>query len=51
MYEDNIKNKIAIITGGGGVLGSAMASGLASRGAKIVLLGRTSTKLDKAKMK
>jgi NAD(P)-dependent dehydrogenase (short-subunit alcohol dehydrogenase family) len=31
---------VAIVTGGGGVLGSAMASGLAMAGARLVLLGR-----------
>lgn len=36
----NIKDKIVILTGGGGVLAGAIAEGLAKAGAKIVLLGR-----------
>lgn len=35
-----LENKIAIVTGGTGVLGSAMAQGLASAGATVVVLGR-----------
>ena len=40
-----LKDKVAVITGGAGVLGSAMASGLAAQGVKIALLGRTESKL------
>lgn len=36
----NIKNKVAVITGGTGVLGSSIAEHLASSGAKIVILGK-----------
>ncbi len=42
-YVENlfgIKNKIAVLTGGGGVLAGAIAEGLAQAGAKVVLLGR-----------
>ena len=52
--NDTIKNlfditgKTAIITGGGGELGLAMAKGLANNGANIVLTGRTQATLDKA---
>jgi NAD(P)-dependent dehydrogenase (short-subunit alcohol dehydrogenase family) len=35
-----LSGQVAIVTGGGGVLGSAMASGLAMAGARLVLLGR-----------
>ncbi len=35
-----LHQKVAVITGGTGVLGSAMAQGLASAGAKIALIGR-----------
>ena len=38
---NTIKNKIAIITGGAGALGSAMAKGLAQEGIKVAILGRT----------
>ena len=36
----DIRGRIAVITGGTGVLGSAMALGLAQAGAKVVALGR-----------
>jgi NAD(P)-dependent dehydrogenase (short-subunit alcohol dehydrogenase family) len=41
-----VDNQIAIVTGGGGVLPGAMAKGLAQAGAKVVLLGRTMSKLE-----
>lgn len=36
----DLKDKVALVTGGTGVLGSAMASGLADAGAKVIVLGR-----------
>lgn len=36
----NLKDKVAIITGGNGVLGGAIARGLAAQGVKIGILGR-----------
>ena len=42
-----LKGKVAIITGGAGVLGGAMAEGLAKAGAKIGILGRTKSKVEK----
>ena len=42
----NLKGKVAIITGGGGVLGGAMAIGLAQAGAQVALLGRKQKALD-----
>jgi NAD(P)-dependent dehydrogenase (short-subunit alcohol dehydrogenase family) len=36
----SIKDKVAIITGGTGVLGSAMAKGLADEGCQVIILGR-----------
>ncbi len=36
----DLKNEIAVVIGGTGVLGGAMAEGLASAGAKVALLGR-----------
>src|SRR5215469_5943543 len=35
-----LQGRTAIVTGGSGVLGSAMAQGLAAAGARVVLLGR-----------
>lgn len=43
----DLDGKVAIITGGGGVLGSAMAEGLAKAGARVVILGRTKSKVNK----
>jgi NAD(P)-dependent dehydrogenase (short-subunit alcohol dehydrogenase family) len=43
----DLKGKVAIITGGAGVLGSAMAAGLVKAGAKVGILGRTKAKVDK----
>ena len=42
----SLSNKVAIVTGGAGVLGSAMARGLASAGAKVAILGRTAFKVQ-----
>lgn len=43
----DIKDRIAVITGGYGVLGSSMARCLARRGAKVVILGRKAEKGEK----
>jgi len=42
----DLSGKVAIVTGGAGVLGSAMARGLAQAGAKIGILSRTPSKVD-----
>lgn len=44
--NESNKNKVIVVTGGSGVLCSAMAKELARQGAKIALLGRTQSKLD-----
>ncbi len=36
----SLKDRVAIVTGGTGVLGGAMAAGLAAAGAKVAILGR-----------
>ncbi len=41
------KDKVVVITGGTGVLGSELARGLAKGGAKVVVLGRNPQKRDK----
>lgn len=41
----NFEGKVAVVTGGGGTLCSAIAKDLASKGAKVVLCGRTLEKL------
>ncbi|GGA83486.1 dioxygenase [Flavobacterium palustre] len=44
----NIKDKVAVITGGTGVLGSSIAEHLAASGAKIVILGRNQETIDQS---
>lgn len=44
-YQD-LNGKVAVITGGGGALGGAMAKGLAMQGVKVVLLSRGKAKLN-----
>lgn len=43
----DLKNKVALVTGGAGVLGSTMARSLAEAGVKVAIMGRTAAKLDK----
>ncbi|MDT0649510.1 SDR family oxidoreductase [Autumnicola edwardsiae] len=38
---DRLENKVAVVTGGNGVLGGAIAIGLAKQGAKVGILGRS----------
>ncbi|MCC6455048.1 MAG: SDR family oxidoreductase [Caldilineaceae bacterium] len=40
----SLKGKVAVVTGGTGVLGGAMARGLAAAGAKVAILGRRAEK-------
>lgn len=47
MQKNNYKDKVAIITGGAGVLGGAMAKGLALEGVKVAILGRTAATVQK----
>jgi NAD(P)-dependent dehydrogenase (short-subunit alcohol dehydrogenase family) len=44
MFE--LKDKVAIVTGGAGALGTAIATGLASFGADVVVTGRTLSTLE-----
>lgn len=41
-------NRVAVVTGGGGVLGSAMAHGLARAGARLALVGRRQERVEDA---
>jgi NAD(P)-dependent dehydrogenase (short-subunit alcohol dehydrogenase family) len=43
-----LDGKVAIVTGGGGALGGAMAHGLAQAGARVALVGRRQQRLDDA---
>lgn len=45
MLNHNLKNKVAIVTGGSGALGSAMAVGLSIEGVKVAIIGRTPTSI------
>jgi len=47
MLQNNYKGKVAIITGGSGVLGFAIAKGLALEGIKVAILGRTAEVLER----
>jgi len=42
--EKVLQNKVAVVTGGAGVLGSAFAKGLARAGAKVAIMNRTAEK-------
>ena len=42
----NLENKVAVITGGSGIIGSEIAKGLLNAGAKVVLLARDETTLN-----
>ena len=43
----DISGRAAVVTGGGGVLGRSMAEALASAGARVAVLGRTTSGLEK----
>ena len=45
--EKIYEGKVAVVTGAGGTLCSAIAKDLAEKGAKVVLVGRTASKLEK----
>ena len=42
----NVENKVAVITGGSGVLGGEIAKGLLSSGSKVIILGTNENKLN-----
>ena len=44
MFE--LTGRVAVVTGGGGVLGASMATCLAGVGARVAVLGRTAAKLE-----
>lgn len=46
-YQIDLSGKVAVVTGGSGVLCSAMAWALAKNGAKVALIGRSREKLAK----
>lgn len=48
MHSDlfNLKNKVAVVTGGTGVLGGAIITGLVHAGAKVVIVGRNREKAN-----
>lgn len=47
MKEEKLRNKVAVVTGGGGMLCSEMARELSRKGMKVALLGRGLAKLEK----
>jgi NAD(P)-dependent dehydrogenase (short-subunit alcohol dehydrogenase family) len=46
-FHVDLKSKVAVVTGGSGVLGSAMCKALAACGAKVVVIGRDLAKAEK----
>ncbi len=42
----SLENKVAIVTGGAGYIGSSISKGLASFGANVIIVGRTKSKLE-----
>src|SRR3989338_3688981 len=42
----SLEERVAIVTGGAGYIGSAISKGLASFGANVILIGRTESKLE-----
>ncbi|WP_158734852.1 SDR family oxidoreductase [Alteribacillus sp. YIM 98480] len=45
-FQMSLKHKVAIVTGGSGVLGRSLVMALAEAGAKVAVLGRTQEKLS-----
>ena len=48
-FSTFLRGKVALITGGGGTIGEAIASKLVGAGASVVLVGRTVERLEKAR--
>lgn len=48
MPNEDLRGQVAIVTGGAGVLGSAMAQGLAEAGVKVAVMSRTASKVEEA---
>jgi len=48
-FSSFLRGKVALITGGGGTLGEAIASKLVGHGASVVLVGRTLERLETAR--
>ena len=47
LKQINLKNKIALVTGAGKGIGKACAIALAQAGAKVIIISRTKSDLDK----
>jgi NAD(P)-dependent dehydrogenase (short-subunit alcohol dehydrogenase family) len=49
LFSSILSGKVALITGGGGTIGEAIASKLVGHGASVILVGRTLERLQQAK--
>ena len=47
LKQINLKNKVALVTGAGKGIGKACAIALAQAGAKVIIISRTKSDLDK----
>ena len=50
-FSSFLRGKVAMITGGGGTIGQAIASKLVNHGASVILVGRSLDRLKDAKFK
>ena len=47
MHDNNLKNKVILVTGAGSGIGEALAKTLGTLGAKVICVARTKENIDK----